>query len=310
MALHRMLEMEIGVPDPSLLDGFYREIGFTGGDGAWGGGDFPAQIKIVEAPHRQLRRLRLACEDEADLAATGKRLDDLGVAHRIADGNLHVTDPFNEWEFVVEPAPVRDVSAVPERVMNLPGARSRLGIRAEVITEASPRPPRRLGHVVVGSPKPIKTTKLCVEGLGFRVSDTLGGGLASFLRCSPDHHNLLVAPGQVPYLNHYALEHDDFDSVMRAATVYLQAHGDDKQIAGPGRHQIGGNIFWYMLDPSGTFFEYFADMDQIVDDDAWQVKEDWDPSSSWSVWGEARQPEIFFKPADMQELVEAWTQAH
>ena len=84
------------------------------------------------------------------------------------------------------------------------------------------------------------------------------------MRCSPDHHNLLVAPGRVPYLNHYALEHDDFDAVMKAATIYLEAHDDDRQIAGPGRHQIGGNIFWYMLDPAGNFFEYFAVFAAVV----------------------------------------------
>ena len=36
VALHRLLDMEIGVPDPALLDHFYREIGLTGGDGRWG----------------------------------------------------------------------------------------------------------------------------------------------------------------------------------------------------------------------------------------------------------------------------------
>ena len=65
-----------------------------------------------------------------------------------------------------------------------------------------------------------------------------------------------------------------------------------------------------MRDPSGTFFEYFADMDQIHDDEAWQVKEDWDLANSWSVWGASQQPEIFFRPAAMEELVEAWNKAH
>jgi len=310
MALHRLLEMEIGVPDPAHLDDFYQEIGFTGGRGSWGGADMPGQLKIVEAPYRQLRRARVGCEGEEDLAATAARLDGLGVKYQSGNGKLRVTDPINEWEFVVEPAEPLDVSPQPVRVMNRPGERNRLGVRAEVLVEERPRPPRRLGHFVVGSPKPVETIRFLTEGIGYRISDTIGGGIAAFMRCSPDHHNLLVTPAPVPYLNHYALEHDDFDAVLRAATLYLRAHGDEHQIAGPGRHQIGGNIFWYMLDPSGTIFEYFADMDRIVDDAAWQIRDDWDMSDSWSIWGQKDQPEVFFQPQDMQTIIDGWGRAH
>ena len=309
MALHRLQEMSIGVPDTAQLDAFYREIGFIGGNGCWGSADRLGQISLAEAPYRQLRSLRIACEDEADLAAAAARLEALGVASHIAAGRLTVVDPINKWSYIVEPAAVDDVPLHNKRVMNYPGERPRANERAEVITESSPRTPRRLGHVVVGSPEPQKTTELC-KALGFRVSDSLGGGIATFLRCSPDHHNLLVTPGPVPYLNHYALEHDDFDSVMRAATIYLDKHGSDHQIAGPGRHQIGGNIFWYMLDPSGTFFEYFADMDQIPDDNAWAPKHDWNPANAWSVWGEQKQPEVFFAPTDIQAIIAGWQAAN
>jgi len=310
MALHRMSKIEIGVPDPSGLDAFYQEIGFTGGDGTWGGSDFPGQIEIVEGPFRQLRTVHLACEDEADLDATGKRLDQLGIKYKRGGGRLAVTDPHNEWDFVIRPEPVQDISRQPVRTMNRPGERDRVGSRADVIAEVVPRPPRRLGHIVMGTPKPVETIQFCTEGLGYRVSDTLLNGLVTFMRCSPDHHNLLITPGPVPYLNHYALEMDDFDSVMRGATVYLDKHGDDHQIAGPGRHQIGGNIFWYMLDPSGTFFEFFADMDYIADDEAWEIRGDWDPATSWSVWGESKQPEVFFAPKDIEQIIEGWNKAH
>ena len=309
MALHRIIDIEIGVPEPTVLDDFYREIGLSGGDGRWGGAEQPDQIRIVEAPYRQLCSLRVACESEEDLATAASGLDALGAKYQIGEGRLHFTDPVNRWQVVVEPAEVRDIQTQPTRERNRPGARPRVDVRAESITEASPRPPRRLGHVVVGSPDPINSTNL-YKAIGFRVSDVVAGGLANFLRCSPDHHNLLVAPGRVPYLNHYALEHDDFDSVARAARLYLDKHGEAKHIAGPGRHQIGGNEFWYMLDASGTFFEFFSDMDRIVDDDAWEIGTDWDPGDSWSLWGEKKQPEAFFSPADMEEIVAGWEKQH
>ena len=309
MALHRLQEVSIGAPDPARLDDFYREIGLIGGERSWGAADRPGQIQLAEAPYRQLLSIRILCEDEADLARAGARLDALGVAHQLANGTLTVRDPINEWTYIVEPGAVADVSPQPQRTMNFPGERNRVGARAEVIFEETPRPPRRLGHVVIGTPEPPKTAALC-EALGFRVSDRVGGGIATFLRCSHDHHNFLVAPGPVPYLNHYAIEHDDFDSVFRAATQYLLDNGQENQIAGPGRHQIGGNIFWYLRDPSGTFFEFFADMDQIADDDAWTVKEDWNPMDSWSVWGEQQQPEVFFRPVDMDAVIDGWNRVH
>ncbi|MFP6565346.1 MAG: VOC family protein [Myxococcota bacterium] len=308
MALHTLLGMEIGVPEPEGLDAFYAEIGLSGGKGAWGGEDWPGQIRVVEAPYRQLISMRIACETEEDLASAESGISELGVASRRADGGLEFEDPINGWRVRVEPAEKGDVAPQPERVRNRPGVRARTDARADLIVEQNPRPPRRLGHIVVGSPKPLETTPI-YRALGFRVSDVVGGGIATFMRCSPDHHNLLIAPGRVPYLNHYALEHDDFDSVARAATLYLRNHEDDRQVAGPGRHQIGGNEFWYMLDPSGNIFEFFSDMDRIEDDESWKPRDDWDLEDSWSLWGEKRQPEIFFNPPDMDAIVAGYEKA-
>lgn len=308
MALHRLLGMEIGVPDPAMLDTFYQEIGFTGGPRSWGPADQPGQITINEAPFRQLREMRVGCESEEDIAGIAKNLEGLGITSQASNGALRVPDPVNKWDVVIEPAEVTDISTQPQRIMNRPGDRSRLDTRHSLLTEATPRPPRRLGHIVIGSPDVAASLKFYTEGIGYHVSDIVGG-IAFFMRCSPDHHNLLLAPGPVPYLNHYAIEHDDIDSVCRAATLYLREH-EGAHIAGPGRHPIGGNMFWYMCDPSGTFFEYFADMDRIIDDAGWQVREDWPMEDSWSLWGETRQPEVFFQPPDMPAVIEGWNQAH
>ena len=301
MALHRLLGMTIGAPSPALLDSFYREIGLEGGEGRWGSAALPGQIRICESPYRQLRELRVGCEDEADLSAIARPLDGLGVKHRLVGGTLRLEDPLNHWNLVVEPAEPLDVPASPARASNRPGERLRCGERAEVIVESRPRPPRRLGHVVVGTPEVAQTKRLFVDGLGFRISDVVAG-VAFFTRCSTDHHNLLIQPGPVPHLNHYALEHDDIDAVARAASLYVRAHAD-AHVDGPGRHTIGGNVSWYMRDPSGTFFEYFTDMDAIVDDDTWQVRDDWVLEDSWPIWGSKDGPEVLFQPGDIEEVI-------
>lgn len=303
MALHRLLGMNIGTPAPVELDTFYREIGLEGGSGHWGTRDFPDQIDIVESPYRQLRQLRIGCHDEQDIANIAGRLGRLGVASRIANGELRVNDPCNGWEIVIQPAAESTETPHPGRHYNGPGDRRRIGERAEVTIESAPRPPRRLGHVVIGTPEIDKTRQFFMDGLGFRLSDAVAG-IAFFLRCSADHHNFLIQPGPVPYLNHYAFEHDDIDAVARAASLYVRAH-PQAHIDGLGRHVVGGNVFWYMKDPSGTFFEFFTDMDRLPDD--WQAREDWPLEDTWSSWGSPEPPEVFFQPQDMDAVAAGYT---
>lgn len=307
MALHRLAGIHIGATDPQALDRFYAGIGFTGGNGTWGAEGAPTQIRIHEAPYRQFQCMQISCDSESDLDDAAARLAALGVTATRSNGRLAVQDPVNGWSFEITPRIRSEVPQRPARATNHPGIRDRINRRADVITETTPRTPRRLGHVVLGSPDPKRTVALC-QALGFRISDTIGGGIATFMRCSPDHHNLLIAPAPAPYLNHYALEMDDFDAVMKGATRYLMEHGQNLHIAGPGRHQIGGNVFWYMRDPSGNYFEFFTDMDQITDDGNW-VAEDWSGGGHWSVWGEQNQPEALFMPPDMPAIIAGWQQA-
>jgi catechol 2,3-dioxygenase-like lactoylglutathione lyase family enzyme len=68
--------------------------------------------------------------------------------------------------------------------------------------------------VVVGSLDQEASQRFFTEGLGFKVSDRVPG-LASFMRCSTDHHNLLVQQAPVNFLHHTAWEVDDVDEVGR-----------------------------------------------------------------------------------------------
>ena len=90
--------------------------------------------------------------------------------------------------------------------------------RADVVEEPGPRPPRRVGHVVLGTPRVAEACAFYVDGLGFRVSDKILDGVLTFTRVEADHHNLLIQPAPVSYLNHYALEMDDLDAIGAAGT--------------------------------------------------------------------------------------------
>ena len=50
-------------------------------------------------------------------------------------------------------------------------------------------------------------------------------------------------------------------------------------------------------------------MDRIDDDATWEIRTDWEPTDSWSLWGDSQQPEVFFSPVDMDEIVAGWEKA-
>jgi len=307
MAFHSFLGMEIGVPEPEKLADFYQEYGLLRAPGAgdvWGSADMPEQIKIVERSFRQLVTMRVGCDSEQDLALIAKRFQALGAKPIISAGRLLVDHPGHGWRVSVEVCDKPRLTDHAPREFNRPGNRGR-SERSEVTIETSPRPPRRVGHIVLGSPDPVATTKFFTEGLGLYVSDAVG--VATFMRCSSDHHNLLIQPGAVPYLNHYAFEFDDIDAVGAASANYLKGRTEDHDVMGIGRHTIGSNVFWYLKDPCGTMFENFCDMDNIENPDEWEARTDWE-AGEFTTWGpkESDVPEVFFTPSDMPEIAKAF----
>jgi catechol-2,3-dioxygenase len=167
------------------------------------------------------------------------------------------------------------------------------------VLRAEPVRPRKLGHVVVGSTDLEATERFFIEGIGFKVSDTVAG-LASFLRCSTDHHNLLVQPAPVPLLHHTSWQVDDVDEIGRGASALLTSD-PTRHVWGLGRHYIGSNFFWYLRDPAGNFSEYYADLDVIVDDELWEPGV-WDGLRSLYAWGPPV-PDEFLAPDDLVDLI-------
>jgi catechol-2,3-dioxygenase len=152
---------------------------------------------------------------------------------------------------------------------------------------------------VLGSPDQEATQRFFTDALGFAVSDEITG-IAGFLRCSTDHHNVLVQAAPVPYLHHTSWQVDDVDEIGRGATAVLDAH-PDAHVWGLGRHYIGSNFFWYLRDPAGNFAEYHSDLDVIDDATTWEATAVADRRALYA-WGPPVPPE-FLAPADLGELV-------
>lgn len=309
MPLHDLVDLQLRVPEPDALVRFWTDRGLVDrGDGVLGTDERPSQLRIEDGSFRHVADVRLACDSEDDLRDMASRLTSLGLAPVVTDGRLTVDDPVLDHTVTIEvmPRDGRQVAAPRDRSINRPGATVRGDRRSSACLGEAPHRPRRVGHVVFGTPDIEASRAFYVDGLGFKVSDVIGGGIAYFLRCSNDHHNLLLSPAPVPCLNHYAVEMDDVDAIGLAAGSILDER-PDCAVAGLGRHIVGANLFWYLLDPAGGMFELFADMDQIVDDDRWATevrRDDWDPFgvSAWT----ANQPSPdFWLPSDLEELASA-----
>ncbi len=307
MALNGLLDIELAVPNPDELMAFWQRRGMErSADGVLGTADRDVQLRITQGDYRHMSELHMSCETERDLADIAARIGEMGVESQVADTRLTCIDPVFQHRVVIDVTNPHPLTPTQHRAWNHAGEQARVDARADAVIEDAPRPPRRLGHIVLGTPTPDKAYAFFFDGLGFKVSDQVLKGVATFGRIEQDHHNLLIHPGPTSYINHYALEMDDIDAVGKAGQAVLDER-KDANVVGVGRHFLGSNIFWYLTDPSGTMFEFFSDIDQIIDDEAWErdnCRRDWggeDGPAPLGVWGPP-EPEVFFNPVDLPEI--------
>ncbi len=299
MALHRLTHVTLAAPDPVAASDFYTEFGLIPtGEGRFASSDGGEQLRLVEDAHRRVLEIGLGVESDDDLDGLQEQLRACGfAADRDTDG-LRTRDAPTGASVLVTVAPRITSAPKPAPAVNRPGAPARPDHRAEPIDREGPVRPRKLGHVVIGSPDHVTTQRLFTEGLGFAVSDDIPG-VAAFLRCSTDHHNVLVQDAPVTYVHHTSWQVDDVDEIGRGARHLLD--GDpQRHVWGLGRHYLGSNFFWYLRDPAGTFAEYSADLDLIEDPAAWTPRSMTDSRALYA-WGPPP-PIEFIAPGDLGAL--------
>jgi Glyoxalase/Bleomycin resistance protein/Dioxygenase superfamily len=302
MALHRLRSVTIGVPNVAETAIYYEEFGLTRLDGnRFATVDGGEQLRLVPSPRRRLVELGIGAGDPDDLESVAARLRALGVAVKQTPDAVTATDPGTGVRVVLSVADPLSSHPAPVIAQNAPGRPDRGTSRAEPIGRANPVRPRKLGHVVLGSVELEASERFFIQGVGFKVSDRVPDA-ASFLRCSTDHHNLLVQAAPIPFLHHSSWQVDDVDEVGRGAHALLEKD-PARHLWGLGRHHIGSNFFWYLKDPAGNFTEYYADMDCIIDDQLWDPGV-WTDIRALYNWGPPV-PEAFLAPDDLAELMAA-----
>jgi catechol 2,3-dioxygenase-like lactoylglutathione lyase family enzyme len=305
MSMHRLAQITLGVPHLESVGRYYEEFGLhrsrSSEDGVvlstTEGGE---QLRLVPARFRHLVAVTIGVDDPDDIARAAARLNRLGLPGMPTPDGLSVVEPVTgvRFELAIQPR-IHQVPAVASPV-NGPGRIERAARRTPGILREHRVRPRRLGHVVLGSTDVDATIRFVTEGIGFKVSDVVGGGHGAFLRCSTDHHNLLVQRAPVNFVHHSAWQVEDIDEVGRGAMAMLEEH-PERHVWGLGRHHAGSNFFWYLRDPAGTFSEYYSDLDDIPEDALW-TPEVMEGARGLFNWGPPPPPS-FVNPEDLAALM-------
>jgi catechol-2,3-dioxygenase len=302
MALHRMNSVTIGVPNVDETRAFYRDFNLTEtAPGVFASADGGEQLRVVPAATRRVVEVSIGAQDADDVARVSSQLGRLDIPHEAQDGVVIATDAGTGVRVRVAVAPKLTQVPVAATAYNGPGRTDRAGRSPWLRVDDTPRTarPRKLGHVVVGSVDIDASNRFFTEGIGFKISDEVKG-VAKFMRCSSDHHNLLVQKAPVRFLHHTSWQVEDVDEIGLGAHALL-SKDPARHVWGFGRHHVGSNFFWYFRDPAGNFTEYYADMDVIIDDQLWKPQV-WEGMRALYSWGPPP-PASFLRPDDLAELM-------
>ena len=301
MSLHRLASITLGVPDVATVSRYYEEFGLVGNASGTTfstteGGE---QLRLAAAPSRRLLEAVIGADDEDDVERAAAGMTALGCAVRRSPSTAAGREPATGVRFTVTVRPRLHQSPPAASPVNAPGRIERPAARTPGILREGRVRPRRLGHVVLGTTAFAATLRFLTEGVGFRVSDLVSDH-GAFLRCSTDHHNLLIQQAPVPFVHHSAWQVEDIDEIGRGAMAMLEGH-PERHVWGLGRHYAGSNFFWYLRDPAGTFSEYYSDLDDIGEDALWtpQVLEGARGLFSWG----PPPPPSFIHPEDLAGLM-------
>jgi catechol 2,3-dioxygenase-like lactoylglutathione lyase family enzyme len=300
MSLHRLTSVTIGVPNLAENIGYYTDFGLTPlGDGRFSTIDGGQQLRLVEAPMRRLMEIGIGADDPDDLSRIASQLAALELPCKLEGETLLTEEPIAGFRATVQVSERLQQPAREATPYNGPGRIERENTRAPGLLREEAVQPLKLGHVVIGSTDQAATQKFFTEGIGFKVSDVVPS-IAAFMRCSTDHHNVLVQQAPVNFLHHTSWQVQDIDEIGRGAMAMLE---DDpgRHVWGLGRHHVGSNFFWYLKDPAGNFSEYYSDLDCIVDDALWEPGV-WEGAKGLYNWGPPPPPS-FLQPEDLAALM-------
>jgi catechol 2,3-dioxygenase len=292
MPIKRVAHVELGVEDVEGIVGFHEEVlGLERIDGDGGtvflGCGADDDFDLALSPGRGVRHVALEVADEGDLDLYRGRLAAAGVQVEPRDG----TEPGQRrgLRFTAPTGHVFElVLSAGRRLYSQPALTARPRSRGIA--------PLDLDHVTLWGQDVEGLVGFLHDQLDLELSDSFqpGPGVwgAAWLRAGDFHHDIAVIGGPDPEatLHHVAWAMDGIDHIKRGADQL--SHAGMPIETGPGRHQLGGNLYAYFIAPGGHRYELSAEMPRVGAAEPPGVWADFPPA--FSAWG-AVPPESFGK---------------
>lgn len=288
----------INAPEPTEVADFAEAFGLEVHDRADSiavrcAGRDQDQIRVHAGPARTVHHLSFSVAP-ADLDSVAGRLAQAGVPRTDppdggADGGLWTVDPDGNHVHITDTEPAPWAGYKPQ-----PSNQDDRGERWDVAQwklVPSTVQPRRLMHGLLFSPDVSAMERFYCDVLGLRLSNRIPGKVVFLNAGRGDHHVFGFIGSDRPGFHHCAWEVPNVDAIaVGAESVSAKGFADGW---GLGRHTLGSNYFHYVKAPTGMWWEYSCDIDQVTDD--WVgTDEDTKP---W-VWGPAPPADFMANTAD------------
>lgn len=206
-------------------------------------------VRLEEGPTEGMKQVSYVVDNEADLLEIHDRLSAAGIAVE-EGGDLH-RDRVQRWLRFVDPG----------------------GVNVEVFVGMVERgvAPMHTGitmtkflHAAWATANFDQTTAFYQDVLGFKASDWVETRAGFFRAADRYHHSLVLIRAERPLFNHFCIQVDSLDDVMRARHNALSAGvklRDDLL-----RHAPSGSIGIYMKDEARKFAVEFCIGHPQIDD--------------------------------------------
>jgi catechol 2,3-dioxygenase-like lactoylglutathione lyase family enzyme len=238
------------------------------------GTDSPHHIHVTEKGDVKCLGFAYHAESEDDLKALAKLPGASGIETVDEPGGgkrVRLTEPNGYQVEVLHGVARLPVIAVGRDPMNTGDEPLRRAGRLMRLSK-SPTHIKRIGHMVLATPKVVETTTWFREILGLTRSDDVYAGerdnvIGAFSRLDRgatyvDHHTLFCVRNDRAGLNHLSYEVPDIDAVFQDHE-YIKRLGKYEHMWGIGRHLLGSQVYDYWCDPWGRVHERWADTDRL-----------------------------------------------
>lgn len=207
-------------------------------------------LRLEEGREEGIKRVSYVLDSEAELVDIRQHLDALGITY--AEGDDVARDRVQRWLRFTDPGGmnIELYAGMVERG---------IGPVGNGITMT------KFLHAAWATANFDQTTRFYQDILGFKVSDWVESRAGFFRAADRYHHSLVLIRAERPVFNHFCIQVDSLDDVMRARHNAVSAGvklRDDLL-----RHAPSGSMGFYMKDEARKFAVEFCVGHPQLDDD-------------------------------------------